>query len=1375
MMKGIKKIALIASALALYLFGMSSSLFMRSSGLKADADYHYTILEAGSFKETVSFDKNSNPDVTTTVSHTIECFRIKDYPTYIAVAWGEASPVLPAGETYLRFINNYVTSSKPTGSSQQYTIVAVAKNGFSRCTFQQLVLPQTVVDIREEAFAYCQSMTEFQFPKGVEIVSEGLFLDCRNLTSIYYSDVNGNQAGDNSTIKTFGSHCFDSCVKLEKIYCPSSATLFQQSCFQKCSSMTTFKFPLAIIDDKGTESTSDDEITNYLTVEEYAFADCAVLQRVYFDVNLTTIKNHAFADSKDDLEFHYYGSEANFADLDDALTAVDGTSKWRHKKITTGTDTTDPENPIDYSTTVYDVYCNELKTFELGTYPGMEFIITDQAQKLDSARTNSTTIYPIAAGGGNYAIIHEFTTPNPKPGYFTAAGELTIPNTITVDGYDQPIPVKVIDAYAFQKNSDIKIVHFNANLVQIKNHAFFHSNQITTLDFSACTNLIEIGYAIFNDIQLLSQYSNNQNNCWNDHVDGTKTMAADNTNALVSSITIPSCVQYIGNFAFYNFTRLTATNAITFGGASSSLKVIGDYAFAVYSTASVNNDYFKNYTPKTLIELPYSLSDSAAVAANFYHSFTYDKPDNNKTVNDTVFNRYAVSKNAFENQDSIYSVKMLNGGTAHDISFGSNAFVRASNIYRFEASSNICLIGNDCFKLCENMREAFLYADRAYANTSATETTWGDDYGTPTGGHIDNPWGVLDGSNAFKREIFEKQSSTYPELVVYVQTSTNNTGKYPNTGSNWHTSKAKWSNSITSTSVSDVLVKFIKGSFADNIKYWHITTDSSGTITNNSLVSFGSGPSTIDEYGNGWMSIYVNGTSNGTSTYGVAKYFTDGGDGNYAISIDFTSNTNVKNLKINCIDVAAFASNVDRNLPRYFVLPSTITAIKERAFYRNKIGYGVRVLTFDKNGTPQVYSGSSNTYAQIVSANSDANGYCCLPPSVTKIESSAFFNNRFTYVELSKDLSLFKAGAFTTSAKDGKITSWLFTDYDDSTPNDANANLTVDNGCIYYTGSATNKALIQTSTATTGTLTIANDTKAVWGYAAASSKYTGVDFNAAYLVKNGAFRYCTDLESFTNATSLKYISADPTVDADKVTISTNTVNPESTSGGAFEGCSKLNVDFPVEMTNVLKIGGSAFKSCDNLVNFTKTKTYTIYTYSSGTGFGSQVSAADANKTLDLSTLTNLESIADQSFNTAGIKYVITPNTTGTNYTQISNFSITGTPFNAGTIKLCGETISQADPAKSNGTPISQANIKAHYADKAFNQDYSKTYFRVHSADDIWAGAPDNRRYWTAIKTGDPDEVLIILLPSRTAAQNFYGTGGFDFANNGQQLDLFPES
>ena len=64
MMKGIKKIALIASALALYLFGMSSSLFMRSSSLKADADYHYTILEAGSFKETVSFDKNSNPDVT---------------------------------------------------------------------------------------------------------------------------------------------------------------------------------------------------------------------------------------------------------------------------------------------------------------------------------------------------------------------------------------------------------------------------------------------------------------------------------------------------------------------------------------------------------------------------------------------------------------------------------------------------------------------------------------------------------------------------------------------------------------------------------------------------------------------------------------------------------------------------------------------------------------------------------------------------------------------------------------------------------------------------------------------------------------------------------------------------------------------------------------------------------------------------------------------------------------------------------------------------------------------------------------------------------------------------------------------------------------
>ena len=1367
-MKTIKKIALIVSAFVLLVFGVSSSLTKDSSGNKAETSYHYTILDAGSFTETVTFDKNSNPDVTTNVSYKIECFRIKDYPTYIAVAWGETSYTT---QNYLRFINNYITSSKPTGESVNYTIVAVAKDGFSRCTFQQLVLPQTVVDIREEAFAYCQNLTEFQIPKGVEIISEGMFLDCRNLTAIYYSDNTGKKVGDNSVITTFGSHCFDSCVSLQRFYCPTSATSFQQSCFQKCSKLTVFKFPHAIIDDNDTpEDDSDDEITNYLTVEEYAFADCSTLQVVYFDINLTTIKNHAFADSKDDLEFRYYGTEAQFNSLSNSLAAHEATAKWRHKKITTGTDTTDPENPINYNTVVYDAKYNQKKTIELGDYSGMEFIITNEAQKLDSARTNSTSVYPIAGGGANYAIIHEFKTPDPsrfRDDYFTAEGELTIPNTITYRQGDEDVtvPVKVIDDYAFQLNNDITTVHFNKNLVQIKNHAFFHSNNIGTLDFSDCENLVEIGYALFNDVQLKSQYSNNQSNCWNAHVDGNATKDASNSNSQVHRIDLPSCLQYLGNFAFYNFTALTGTNAITFGGSASQLKVIGDYAFAVYSDGDTNNIYF-NGTPATAIEVPYSLDDAAAVAANFYHSFTYDAPPSGKTVNDTIFNRCAINKNAFENQDAIYSFKMASGGSPHNISFGSNVFVRCTNLWRFESSDNLCLIGNDAFKQCEELREAFLYADRAYSNTSGTNTAAAT-YGTPSGGHISNPWGVLDGGNNFKREIFESQKSYYHELVIYVRTTTNNTGKYPNSANGWYTVKTDtYKNDITGANRTVRPIKYIVGTYADNIKYWHINDN-----TTNSLVSFANGPKTISDYKNGWISLYKN-TAN---SYGVAKYFTDGTSGNVADVIDFSSNNDVAALTITSIDEQAFAANTARNMGRYFVLPSTITTIKDRAFFRKSTDTGVRIVTFYNGSSPQVYDGCEDTFSSITSGWADGKGYCCLPLNVTTVEKSAFYNNLFSHVELSTKVSLIYAGSFITYSHAGKITSWAFSDYGiEGAPASNSYFETDDNNTAIYYKDASNKALIQANSGDTGTLTIADDTKAVWDFAASRSKFTKIDFNDTYYVKNGAFSNCTSLTGFTDASSLKYLSYDPPAN-EAVSVPTTYVIPEYSSGGAFQGCTALNLDFPTQMTSIVGIGASAFESCNALVNHdNKSKTYAIYTYSSGTGDGAAVSAANCKKTLDLSVSSTLKYVGNKAFNASNITYAITPNTADT-YASESKITFSGTPFNTNTKILCGETVHQADPNRVDNDEdqpmtITQAKIQSHYGTNPFGRTaYTNIYYRVHSYDDVWEKETVTKHYWTAVKTGDADQVKIILFESKTAVQNFYSS-----YTGGTQLDTFPE-
>ena len=271
--------------------GVSIPLLFGLAPSRVDADYFYTILDSGMFTQEVNVGDST---------HTLNCYRIKNYDDYIAVAWGES--VSNAPQTIN--IPETITSNKPTGTNVEYTVVAVARAGFSHCNSKTIILPQSVKDIREEAFAYCQKLTSFIIPKDVVQIAPSTFLDCRSMTNVYYSNDEGKKTVYNSKITSIGDHAFDSCVSLKKIQCPSTAVFFGQSCFQKCSTLSVFRFPV----DNGEANNG----RNLITVEDYAFADCLSLQRVYFDKNMHQISDYAFADAKNDLTFFFYDSQANF-------------------------------------------------------------------------------------------------------------------------------------------------------------------------------------------------------------------------------------------------------------------------------------------------------------------------------------------------------------------------------------------------------------------------------------------------------------------------------------------------------------------------------------------------------------------------------------------------------------------------------------------------------------------------------------------------------------------------------------------------------------------------------------------------------------------------------------------------------------------------------------------------------------------------------------------------------------------------------------------------------------------------------------------------------------------------------------------------------
>ena len=822
----------------------------------------------------------------------------------------------------------------------------------------------------------------------------------------------------------------------------------------------------------------------------------------------------------------------------------------------------------------------------------------------------------------------------------------------------------------------------------------------------------------------------------------------------MQGITLPNCLQYLGNFAFFNFTRLT--DCISFKtdpSSPSNLKIIGDYAFAVYSESSgaySNNDYYKNagLTASIDVELPNSLDDAAAPLANIYHSFSFDRKGGTKdktyaTVNDSIWNRVAVNKNAFDNQDSIRSVKMESGGTPHNISFGSNIFVRNGGIIRFEASENLCLLGNEFLKTCPNLREVFLIADRSKANTHGCDSN-----GILNSTTITNPWGVGDGTNDLANTRFLFNTDDYYDLVVYVKG--NGTGNYPNTGNNsWHNiSTNNAANTAYRTSDfgnakrANIPVYFVDWTTQGNVKYWHINDATNSIAAHNELLNFENGPRTLDDYNNGYISFCKG--SNGK--YTAVRYYTNGTAGNYAKTIDLTSST-LTGMTIDVVGHEAFGGK--NNKGDYIVLPNTITKIEERAFYRYDKSYGVKIVTFKNNNATQTPSGNSHTYAQIINSieTQNGSGYCCLPNSITRLERAAFYNNYFGSVELGTSLTFIGNIAFYSNQEIARNQSFLFTDYNDSTQTDTNSAFTSYNNGIYHTS---NRMLLHQANGLTGDMTLRSGTKYIGYRAAAGSHYTSVTFdNATQYIYGHAFRNCLNLTSLNNVSSLIYIGTSdgyPSASDYDKDDGSNTSNDT----GAFENCSSLKVDFS-QMTSLKKIGSSAFKNCTNIVtdlSLTRTYNYKTYTHSTGT----TTSATTITNVMDLSTLTGLTNVNANAFDSCSINYVITPNTTGSNYNTESKITFGSNAFTGTNARiLCGETAQQADQSGNTANKPT-----THYPNNALRpsaSDYTNLYYRVHSSDDL-VTANTERRYWTAIDTGNNNEISIIIFESKADAEGW---------------------
>lgn len=115
-------------------------------------------------------------------------------------------------------------------------VVAIAGSGFSSCkNIVSVVIPDTVTEIRQNAFNACTALERVIIRSGLRDIGTSVFFGCESLTS-----VNLPESVENIELKAF----YD-CAKLENIVLPSKLKSVGDRAFFNCDSLSNIHIPAA--------------------------------------------------------------------------------------------------------------------------------------------------------------------------------------------------------------------------------------------------------------------------------------------------------------------------------------------------------------------------------------------------------------------------------------------------------------------------------------------------------------------------------------------------------------------------------------------------------------------------------------------------------------------------------------------------------------------------------------------------------------------------------------------------------------------------------------------------------------------------------------------------------------------------------------------------------------------------------------------------------------------------------------------------------------------------------------------------------------------------------------------------------------------------
>ena len=155
--------------------------------------------------------------------------------------------------------------------NSERTVVEIGEEAFRACTsVTSIKLPATVEKIGDWAFYLCSAMYQIDIPANVASIGKGAFVGCTSLTVVTF-------ATEKPLLTEVGAYAFNACPALETITLPEGVETIGEAAFFECEALKTVVLPESV-----------------KSIGKTAFAGCSAIESITIGANVEELGEYAF-------------------------------------------------------------------------------------------------------------------------------------------------------------------------------------------------------------------------------------------------------------------------------------------------------------------------------------------------------------------------------------------------------------------------------------------------------------------------------------------------------------------------------------------------------------------------------------------------------------------------------------------------------------------------------------------------------------------------------------------------------------------------------------------------------------------------------------------------------------------------------------------------------------------------------------------------------------------------------------------------------------------------------------------------------------------------------------------------------------------------